>query len=237
MTGKILVCAAALLVVSAAAVSSADARNASSPHSLAFNANANPYGSSMVGWSEQWWRWAMSIPVSSNPNLDSNGANCAERQGGDVFFLASIFGAGSLVRTCTVPAKTALLVPLSAFLNDYPCPPSFGFEPPPGESLEQFLAEGAASVEDQVTTLSLTVDGVAVPEPFDYRYGTPLFHFTGDPSLTATVDPCVTGSDQVAVADGFFVMLKPLDRGTHTVTFGAASPNIQSSITYELTVR
>lgn len=237
MIGRILVCAAAALAVTATATSIANAHTGSSPPSLAFNANANPYGTSMVDWSEGWWRWAMSIPVSSNPNLDSSGVDCAEQQSGDVFFLASIFGSGSVERSCTVPAKRALLVPLSSLLNDYPCPPSFGFEPPPGESLDQFLADGAAAVEDQVTTLSLSVDGTAVPELFDYRYRTPLFHFTGDSSLTATVDPCVTGSDQVAVADGFFVMLKPLAPGTHTVTFTAASPNVQSSITYDLTVQ
>lgn len=237
MIRRILVCAAALLVLTAVATSSSSAQSTNGPPSLAFNANAYPYGSSMATWSERWWRWLMSIPVASNPNLDTSGADCAERQGGNVFFLASTFGPGSLQRTCTVPAGTALLVPLSALLNDYPCPASFGFEPPPGESLEQFLAEGAAGVEDQVTTLSLTVDGTAVPGLFDYRYGTSLFHFTGDSSLTATVDPCVTGSDQVAVADGFYVILKPLDPGTHTLTFGAASPNVQSSITYELTVQ
>jgi hypothetical protein len=136
-----------------------------------------------------------------------------------------------------VPAKTALLVPLSELLNDYPCPPAFGFEPPPGESLEQFLADGAAAVEDGVTSLSLTLDGNSVTGLFDHRYGTPLFHFTGDPSLTATVDPCVTGSDQVAVADGFYVMLKPLAPGTHTLTVAAASANEQSTITYDLTVQ
>lgn len=233
MTRRILLCLAAVLVVTATATWSA---SASSPQSLAFNANAHPYGTSMVNWSESWWRWLMSIPAASNPNLDNTGADCGIQQGSDVFFLASNFG-GSVTRTCTVPAKAALLVPLSALLNDYPCPPEFGFEPPPGQSLEQFLAEGAAAVEDGVTTLSLTVDGVDMPGLFDYRYGTPLFHFTGDPSLTAAIDPCVTGSDQVAVADGFYVMLKPLAPGAHTVTFGAASPNVQSSITYDLTVR
>jgi hypothetical protein len=237
MIGRILVVVAASMAVAATAASSAGAQSTNGLPSLAFNANANPYGTSMVGWSEQWWRWSMSNPVTSNPNLDTTGAACAQKQSGNVFFLASTFVPGSIDRTCTVPAKTALLVPLSEFLNDYPCPASFGFEPPPGESLEQFLADGAAGVEDGVTTLSLTVDGAAVPGLFDYRYGTPLFQFTGDPSLTATVDPCVTGSDQVAVADGFSVMLKPLDPGTHTVTFTAASPNEQSSITYELTVR
>jgi hypothetical protein len=235
--GRILICVAVALVVTVTVASSAGAQSTIGPPSLAFNARAYPYGRSMVTWSESWWRWLMSSPASSNPNLDATGADCGQGQGGDVFFLASTFGPGSLTRTCTVPAKTALLVPLSAYLNDYPCPASFGFEPPPGETLEQFLAEGAAGVEDGVTSLSLTVDGAAVPNLFDYRYGTPLFHFTGDPSLTAAVDPCVTGTNQVAAADGFYVILKPLAPGAHTVTFGAASPNIQSSITYQLSVR
>ncbi|MEO8201374.1 MAG: hypothetical protein ABI679_12685, partial [Gemmatimonadota bacterium] len=100
----------------------------------------------------------------------------------------------------------------------------------------EFLRSGAQAVENTVTSLSLSVDGQSVREPFQFRTTTPLFNFTGDPSLRTSIDGCITGTSQPAVADGFFVMLRPLSAGTHTVSFSAATPNFQTSVNYEITV-
>ena len=202
---------------------------------IAFPPGADPYDRSMVQWEMAWWRWELSIPASVNPSLDATGANCVEGQSGKVWFLASTFGSGSVHRACTVPAGKALLVNLSSLLNDYPCPDP-NFQPAPGQSLEEFLTIGARQVEDGVISLTLSVDGEAVADPFAYRVGTPLFTFTGHPSLTAVIDGCITGTPQPAVADGFFVMVKPLRPGSHTVAFSGASANVQSQVTYHLTV-
>jgi len=203
---------------------------------LAFAANAHPFGHSLTDWSEAWWRWEVSIPTDRNPGLDLTGANCAEGQGGEVWFVGALFASGEVTRTCTIPAHRALLVNLSGVLNDYPCPDP-GFQPAPGQSLEEFLAEGARAVEDGVNGLGLSVDGVSIPALFERRYPTGLFDFTGDPSLRTSIDACITGSSQVAVADGFFVLLKPLHPGAHTVVFTAESVNgVHTSVTYDLTV-
>lgn len=206
-------------------------------NSLAFNPNAHPYGDGMTEWSEDWWRWEMSIPTSVNPSLDPTGVDCAQQQAGHVWYLASSFGGpGSLTRTCTIPHDRALLVNLSGVLNDYPCPdPSF--HPAPGQSLEDFLAQGAKQVVDGVDALTLTIDGTSVPNLFAYRYRTPLFSFTGDPSLATSVDGCVTGHSQPAVADGYFVLVKPLSAGTHTLQFTSHDTMGNfNSVTYDLTV-
>jgi hypothetical protein len=93
-------------------------------------------------------------------------------------------------------------------------------------------------VEDGVNQLNLSVDGQPVPDLFLHRAPTGLFHFTGDRSLATALDPCVIGHRQLAVADGYFVMLKPLARGHHTVRFGAADvTGFHSDVTYMLTVR
>jgi hypothetical protein len=101
------------------------------------------------------------------------------------------------------------------YLNDYPCPdPSF--EPAPGQSLEDFLAEGAAAVIDQVTNLQIEVDGVLLANVPNYRLGTDLFLFTSHPSLIA-IDPCVTGTPQPAVVNGYFLMFAPFSVGEHVL--------------------
>ena len=56
-----------------------------------------------------------------------------------------------------------------------------------------------------------------------YRYTTGLVSFTGDPSLTTTFDGCVTGSQQVGVADGWYVLLR-LAAGDHALVVTATSP-------------
>jgi hypothetical protein len=202
---------------------------------LAFPPTADAYGTSLAEWSKAWWRWELSIPTAVNPSLDPTGANCAEGQEGRVWYLGALFTSGTVERGCSVPAGKAILIALSSLLNDFPCPDP-NFKPAPGQSLEDFLAEGARQVEDRVNQLSLTVDGAAVPDLFDRRVATGLFEFTGDISLKTSIDGCITGSPQPAVSDGFFVLLKPLSQGEHTIAFGAATPSFQSSLIYHIDV-
>jgi hypothetical protein len=202
---------------------------------LAFPPESHAYGHSLAEWNQRWWRWALSIPAPVNPSLDPLGVHCAEGQEGPAWYLGSSFGSATVERSCTVPAGKAILVNLSSLLNDYPCPDP-NFQPAPGQSLEAFLAEGARQVEDGVNQLSLAVDGVPVPDLFGRRAPTGLFSFTGDVSLQAAIDPCITGTEQQAVSDGFFALLKPLPVGEHTITFGAATAAVQTSLTYHINV-
>jgi len=63
-----------------------------------------------------------------------------------------------------------------------------------------------------------------------------LFPFTAAISLK-DLDGCVTGSPQLAVADGYWLLLEPLSRGEHTLHFRAASPAFSIETTYHLTIR
>lgn len=204
---------------------------------VAFAPDARPFGRSMTSWNKRWWRWELSIPTAQNPSLDETGANCDEGQGGRVWFLGSLFRSGSVTRECTIPPNRALLVNLSSLLNDFPCPDT-SFHPAPGQTLEEFLTEGATQFQDLVNALNLTVDGQVVNNLFDYRVVTPLFHFRGDLSLKSSIDGCITGTRQPAVSDAFLVMLKPLAAGDHVVTFGAGnSRGTVTQLTYNIHVR
>src|SRR6266576_1080075 len=75
--------------------------------------NENAYGNTYGEWSAEWWQWLLSIPQATNPNLDTTGANCAQKQAGPVFFLAGTFGGSAVTRNkCTVPAGKALFFPI-----------------------------------------------------------------------------------------------------------------------------
>jgi hypothetical protein len=89
--------------------------------------------------------------------------------------------------------------------------------------------------------LEVTIDGVPQPDMLRYRFTSKdLFHIKGDPSLSTTLDGCVTGDRQPAVVDGYVFMVKPLSRGQHTLvwhqkdSFGGTG---DTTLTYHLTVR
>jgi hypothetical protein len=179
--------------------------------------DAKPHGKSYGEWGFAWWQWALSIPYATNPILDLTGANAGINQSGPVYFLAGTSGGPPVTRMVTIPVGKKIFFPIINVLIDYPCPPAFGFEPPPGQPLEAFLTDVAAQAVDYPGILAVEVDGVPLQNLAQYRATSPMMEFTGDVSLQATFDPCITGTPQPGVSDGFWVMLKPLSPGLHTI--------------------
>jgi hypothetical protein len=199
--------------------------------------HSRPLGLSYGEWSAKWWQWALSIPASENPQFDPTGEDCAVGQSGPVWFLAGTPGFPA-TRTCTVPTGKFILFPIINGEFDYPCPDP-NFQPAPGQSLQEFLTEGINALFDQVSSVEAEVDGVALKHLASYRVTSPLFYFTGDPSLTAVFDSCITGSSQPAVSDGYWIMLAPLSAGTHTIHFSGAIDafGFATEVTYTLVVQ
>ena len=191
--------------------------------------NTKPYGHTYAEWSERFWQFALSIPADRNPFLGRG--NCAYQQSGPVWFM---MGPISGEIHCTVPAGKALFFPVIGTESDFPCPDS-SFAPAPGQSLDDFLAQASRAIIDQVSHVSADVDGVSLGELSQQRITSPLFYVTGDLSLTAELDPCLTGSPQAAVSDGYWLMLHPLSVGEHlihsTVVFGGTTFNVFAHIT------
>jgi hypothetical protein len=219
-----------------------------------------PGGLSYPQWSAKWWQWVWSIPFNMNPLADTTGIDCGVDQSGPVWFLAGTLGFNA-TRNCTVPAGKMIFFPTVNVGNDYPCldlsptPPrqrrDANFQPGPGQSLEQFLTIGygpffgARQYIDHVTALSATLDGTPIqdlslpPENSKYRVTSPLFEFNGDRSLQV-FDPCI-GPGHKGVSDGYWIMLKPLLPGSHTLTFSGTetfpgNPPFTVTVTYNLNI-
>jgi len=93
----------------------------------------------------------------------------------------------------------------------------------------------ARGFADQFTDLSLTIDGVAVASPQRFRVvHSPVFQFTAAEGNVFGVPVGTTRS----VAEGYWVLIRPLSPGTHTISFGGAFPpgGFTTSATYTLTV-
>jgi hypothetical protein len=159
----------------------------------------------------QFWRWLYSIPVGVDPGSDTIGVNCGINQQGDEWFLAGP-ASGDTTATCAIPDGKTIVAAVYASLDDYPCPASFNFEPPAGQSLADFLQQDDLQfVNGENATAQLDGKPLKVK-----RIKSGLFSFTAAANRVL-FDPCATGSPQVGVSDGFFVFIDPLPHGDHVL--------------------
>jgi hypothetical protein len=198
-----------------------------------------PSGNTYGEWSARWWQWTLSIPAATNPTLDETGANCAEGQSGQVWFLAGSFG-GTFERACPVPTGKALFFPIlnaafGAAVGD--CEPT-GVGPC---NLNTLRAAAAASMDP--VTIEASIDGVPLRHVTEHRVQSPVFSVTlpeGNlPEFLGVNAP--SGTYAPMVSDGYWLMLAPLSAGVHIIQVqgiitGGVFEGFASNVTYHLTV-
>jgi hypothetical protein len=177
---------------------------------------SKPFGLTYGEWSAKWWQWAMSIPIKDNPVVDENGEKCAIGQkDANVWFLAGT-GGGEVTRSCNIPAEKAIFFPLLNVECDY-------FSP--DLTTEADLRKCAKADQDKATNLQASVDGVAIPDVKIYRAQSPLFNVTIPKDNTMGYPPGITQ----AISDGFWILLKPLPAGKHTIEFSGSLVDFTST--------
>ena len=247
--GRFLLPLAAMALFAGALVCGQAARN---PNPGILPINSTPYGMSYGEWGAAWWTWGLGIPGDQNPILDPDGSFCDSGQEGPVWFLAGTFG-GDAVRTCTVPKGKALFFPIInwvywapedlEFVQDV-LAPHFGWDLT-GLTEEEILRLGVNWNVDHTTILSLTIDGVEVNDPWQYRAESPAFSvILADFVADWGYEP---GLREPNVADGYWFMIRPLTPGEHTIQFNSGAQfsvangdpydyEFEVQITYHLTV-
>lgn len=211
-------------------------------HSLVYPPDSEPYGLEYGEWSARWWQWILSIPVATNPALDTTGAHCSEGQKGPVWFLGQAVGGTLLIgpnvtRYCTVPAGKSILLPIASVVDgaglldcggpapfDVPCS-DFTFNKKKGIKA---LREEAKLTMDNPGPLQLSIGGVAVPNLTSFRAQSPVFSYklpennviSAVLSALGLPGPEPAGTYTPAVSDGYWVMLRPLPPGTHQINVG-----------------
>jgi hypothetical protein len=232
---SVLSVTAAVLALSGAALAHEPKAKGGPPGTVA-RPDLPAYGTTYGELAGAWWNWALAGPTAENPVLDPDGRYCALRQSGRIWFLAGNFGGAfgepnPTFRTCTVPAGKALFFPLFNSLYWYP---------EDGNSVEEVRPKAIDGVEP-ATSLSVTIDGVLVADPFAYRAASPRggFEFNVAPgSIVETDFGYAPGPRFPAVADGYWMLVHPLSPGHHTLRIQAAATSIgfQLDVTYELEV-
>lgn len=223
--------------------------NAGNPAVIPPHASTNGY--TYAEWSAMWWQWALGIPVEMNPLLDDTGEDCGVDQDGSVWFLAGNFG-GESERYCTIPAGRKVFFPVINQINVTTCEG----EPRTRAGIRPLIAPFIDAAEG----LLVEVDGVMVKNLNQYRVASPLFCTPLDlfgvvtpEDLELVCDGVETAPDcsdlpnpgehfgsfegfGPAMSDGYWIMLKPLSVGEHTIYFTATNGDFELDVIYYLTV-
>ena len=199
-----------------------------------------------------WWQWAVQAPAIDNPINDTTGAKCRVGQQGPVWFLAGTGGSGDLatptVRHCDVPGGKAIFFPVINVAW-------FSFITDPAElrtagavrSIVEKLCDSSS-----IRNLSVTIDGVPVARPEKFQTTaeqSPIFQaqLPTDNIYGATTDWIPELLLSPSGHKGFYIYLKPLATGSHTVAWtatwncdfdldGTYSDVFNENVKYELNV-
>lgn len=201
--------------------------------------NSNEFGNTYGEWSARWWQWLVSIPNDTNPNLAASGpVDCTLGQTGQVWFLAGTFAGvpplPPVTRSCTIPSgKDLFFSPLNGLFGELGPTPESDCPTGPDDCDPQRIRALAAANVDNPQSLVVIIDGVPLKNVAQYRVTSPVFNaffpenaiFSDTIILGGTIPH---GWHGPLVSDGYWVLLKPLSRGTHVIRAGG--------VTYRLTI-
>lgn len=218
---KFLLSAVAVIGLLMAGAASADNRIVAPDQTI--------FGKSYSELADEWTNWLVKEPFATNPAFDPDGQLCDRNQSGRVWFLASTFG-GIVDRTCEIPAGKAIFISVGgAFVSFAPDFPAAG---DPCLQLGSTVAKVRCDVNDDVPVapgiqLEATLDGTPVRDLFAYRAQSLPRGFTlRVPNPSFVTDLGLAPGDRFpAVADGYFLLLKPLSPGQHTLTVRKINPD------------
>lgn len=215
-----------LVIILAALTLAAPVQAEDHTYPLAFRPQDKPYGRDLGAWDSAWWRWAVEAPTVESPIAGD--ISCAPADTGPVWYLVGSFSGEPITRTCTVPAGTALLVPI--ITNAY-----FEF---PGEAGDVWR-EGVRGVKDFLksvdrSSLELQVDGVSVENLAAFRVEG--HHYTYGPLPADNIFGLDAGATARAYSAGYYVMLKPLSPGVHTLHITASADGFAQDVSYTIIV-
>lgn len=217
-----------------------------------FSLDSVIYGRTYSDWSAAWQQWAGSMPWTAHPLFDT--ADCSVGQSGPVWFLGGKFcptnaepgecpgPQDAFTRSCEdhVPAGKALYFPI---LN-YACLDIEAANNNCGDA-GPYIAEirsEVGSIDLFAGGLEVTVDGKKITGNLKEIFHVQSIVYTSslpeDNLLIGIGYENIPAGTYWGVDDGYYVMLKPLSPGDHTINFKGGFPafDFYLDVTYELTV-
>jgi hypothetical protein len=217
--------AGALAAVVAVAVPVARAQQ-----SVVLPPHSSVNGKALGVYASEWWQWSLSIPLDESPVKDLTGEKCGAGQTGDVWFLAGTYESSPVRRRCTIPSGKYVFFPVINMVY---------WRPPEQPVTCEAVKRAAALNNDSLGSIEVVIDGVKLQSPERHREASPSC-FDVFARIPKDV-PAPPGYP--AASDGYWVMLKPMAAGKHTIRFrarydrpGGAVGDLRQDVSYDITV-
>jgi hypothetical protein len=180
-------------------------------------------------WTELWWNWLVSIPMTTNPALDTDGKYCQKGLQPDypvLFLVGSLNETAN--RSCTISSNLSLFFPATT---------SFCYNTASTEKTEEEL-RSCASLQNSDPSTNVIIDGINL-NTFAYdiknaRVQSNLFNISvpSDSILEISLQN-ISG-----IAAGNWVFLKPgvLQSGNHEISFAGKLNGTRSDVSYSLDI-
>jgi hypothetical protein len=177
---------------------------------LVFTSTDEPYGMTYGAWTVEWWKWILGIPKVTNPATDTSGTFAGINQNGrNVFFLAGKLAEAMVEipkRSSVIPANKSILFPIincESNTLEYP-----------ELQTDKDILERVQSDENTITQKECCLDGIEIV-PERVLSDPKIFEIEMIKDNLFDAKCGIT----LASADGYWVFLKPLSRGPHSIIF------------------
>lgn len=178
----------------------------------------------------KWWQWTYTMPKELSPVRDMTGEHCQVGQSGDVWFLAGGYGTSKIRRSCVIPEGKFIFFPVINMVY---------YRGTEGELSCEKAKEYAALNNDALVSIEIGLDSITAWNPANTRIASEnCFDLLG--LVSRKLNPPRV---YPAATDGYWVMLRPLAKGRHTLRFTArygrekgAYGKMAQDIEYDLTV-
>jgi len=181
-------------------------------------------GRNQSEWSHEYWRWHLSFSADEKLSGDISDMQCAKKQSGPVWFLAGGISSDPIVRHCEIPAGRHVFIPVLASLTR--CTKQ------DMEQNKNTHNRNDVPITD-MTDLRVEIDGKQISNLTSWRKATDCF------MLQTTEGAIPADYSDYWVSDGYWVILKPLHIGKHTIKFGGRflTYGVSKNVQYNLTVK
>jgi hypothetical protein len=178
-------------------------------HNLLFDRKEHPFSKSWETWAATWCFWLLSIPKKKNPSLDRTGKYCSLNQNNpNVWFLTGTFGnIRQIKRRCIIPSRRSIFFPIlvkeDSFAEDSDLKTEAG------------LINRCEQATNRLVNIEASIDDQDLEHLVNYRARSEVFDLTFPNDNVYNVRPGLTRS----VCDGYWLFIKPLEAGEHSIFF------------------
>ena len=176
---------------------------------LLYELHEYPFGKSWQEWAASWCRWMLSIPKKKNPSFDRTGKYCSINQDNhNVWFLTGTFGnVGPIKRKCIIPSGKAIFFPVLVKEDSLAEDSDI--------KSEADLIKRCEQATDRLINIEASIDDQRMEHLENYRVRSKVFDLIFPKENVYNVRPGLTRS----VCDGYWLFIKPLQAGIHSIFF------------------